>query len=112
MENCCGINQSNGIVVSINGAKLRQGDLRESTLLAFALNPTEFEEKLESLGLAFDGNPYEDIDFLVELHKIGGDKSGILRDNNGNKIIFDLLDFIRTIKVDNSSNNPIKTVIV
>ncbi len=108
---CCKTEVSDKIVVSINGEKLRQGDLYESTLLAFALNPKEFESKLLKLGLKFDSNPYKDIEFLAELSRIGGDRNGTMKDKGGNPIIFDLNEFIRTIPVDNSVNNPIKTEI-
>ena len=107
---CCN-NSESKTVVSIDGNKLRQGDLYESTLLAFALNPKVFEEKLDKLGLEFDTDPYDDIKFLAELSRLGGDKSGLMKDSNGNKIVFDLVEFIRSIPVDNSDSNPIKTEI-
>jgi hypothetical protein len=108
----CSCQNKSNPVVSINNEKLLQGNLYEATLLAFSLNPAEFESRLNKLGLKFDGNPYEDIEFLAKLSNMGLDKSGKLQDVNGKPIVFDLRSFIKDIPVDMSNANPIKIELV
>jgi hypothetical protein len=98
-------------VVSIDRAKLEKGDIHHVTLLAFAANPPEFERRLAMLGLSME-DYLEDVEFLAELHKMGGDVNGLLKDDNGNKIVFNAMEFARNIPLDTSMYNPVKIKLV
>lgn len=97
-------------VVSIDREKLKKGDVHSVTLLAFASNPSEFRRRLTAIGLSMD-NYLEDVEFLAELHEMKGDVEGILKDDNGNKLIFNVMEFARAIPLDNSSKNTIKVIL-
>ena len=55
-------------VVSIDEKRLKEGDIHNVALLAFALNPNEFERRLQAIGLSME-NHLEDVEFLKFPHR-------------------------------------------
>ncbi len=102
-------NKSDGsILLSIDKAKLKQGDMNAVALFGFAANPHVFEERLEELGLEFSKNPLDDIYYLSIAHRKGADRDGSIKDGNGDAVRFNFMEFVKSIPIDNSSRNPIE----
>lgn len=85
--------------VKIDKNKFLNGDLKEITIFAYMVNPKDFNERLNKIGLKIT-NIEQDAEFLSALSKKGMDKEGVMKDVNGNKIYFNYVDLLKSIKLD------------
>lgn len=85
--------------VKIDRKKFLNGDIIEITKFAYAVNPDEFNLKINDLGLKIT-NIESDAEFLVKLNEKGLDKKGTLKDKAGNPINFNFMELLKSIKLN------------
>ena len=91
--------------VKIDKKKFLSGDLVEATKFAFVVDPEYFKDKIyNELGLKIvdiDG----DSKLLAKLSETGQDAKGILKDKDGNPIIFSYVELLIIITLNKERIN-------
>jgi hypothetical protein len=76
----------------ISKSKLRAGDLLETMRFSFCADREAFIDAFKKIGLPVSSEA--DLKTLEEWHKKGWDKNGMVKNLSGNKVTFDIHNFV------------------
>lgn len=76
-----------------------KGNLFEKMRFAYIADPDAFINAFSNIGIILDqSNIYNELLTLDDIHKKGADKSGLLKTNSGQPIIFDISKIVDSIQ--------------